>query len=427
MTNKINQPAREGNIEAITSFFKSGAKDAAGDVGIELEHTVVNDDLSPVGFRGRHGVEWLLEQIDADDPPRYVPQAFGDSGGLLGLLGPQMTITLEPAAQVEISAGPFARLAEAEEFLGGFEALLARILEPEGMRALSIGYHPHARAEELELIPKRRYEVMDRYFAQISPYGAYMMRGTASTQVSVDYTSELDCLRKMRLAFVLGPIFALICDNAPVFEGRPRTCHMVRTKIWCHCDPDRCTTVPGIMKEGFTLRDYARFILDMPAIVPSADSTATQPETRSFGELFADDVMGQRDVEHALSMAFTDTRLKKYVEIRSADAMPVPHVIAYAALVKGLFSAESSLAALEDVFGNVSEDDIGQAEDSLMENGYDGIAYGRPVAEIADEIVGIAADGLCKGEASYLTPLAGLAAKRTTLADLSSEGLTRGL
>ncbi len=49
-------------------------------------------------------------------------------------------------------------------------------------------------------------------------------------------------------------------------------------------------------------------------------------------------------------MQFPDVRLKTYLEIRPADSMPIPYVIAYAALIKGLFYNEGNLRQLEALF-----------------------------------------------------------------------------
>ena len=57
---------------------------------------------------------------------------------------------------------------------------------------LPLGYMPVGKAEDMELIPKDRYRFMDRYFRKFGPYGTCMMRGSASTQVSVDFRDEDD-------------------------------------------------------------------------------------------------------------------------------------------------------------------------------------------------------------------------------------------
>lgn len=419
MGKSADQPARERNVEAFARYVESGIKPAGSPerVGIELEHTVVRDDGSPVGYAGDHGIEWLLEQLQAD-----YPQATRDEeGDLLGVARDGAAVTIEPAAQVELSAGPFARLADAQQTFEGFEDLLARHLAPHGMKALTLGYHPTARVDELTLIPKRRYRFMDLYFKERGPYGRRMMRGSASTQISIDYHSVEDCLRKLRLAGIAGPLFALICDNSPVFEGAPRPCKLVRTKIWKECDPDRCGIVPGSLDPGFTLERYAAYLLDAPAILVPCKKEGCCYTERTFGRVYADEPMTRAQVEHMASMFFTDVRVKTYVEIRPADALPIPYAIAYAALVKGLFANESGLDALDGMFEGIGEADVAAAKDALMERGYGAETYGRLAAALCDELMGVAAAGLADDERAFLDPLADLVERRTTLADLAEE------
>lgn len=407
------QPAREQNVDAIAAYFESGVKDEARLLGIELEHTLVHEDGSPVSFAGEHGVERLLETLSADFPER----TYDEEGNLIGVAAPGRAVTIEPACQVELSAGPFGRIADAAACFEAFERRLRDIMEPAGVRVLERGYHPTARAAELELIPKKRYRYMDAHFARISDYGRCMMRGSASTQVSIDYTSVGDCLRKLRLAFALAPLFSLVCDNAPVFEGELRERNMARAEIWRFCDPERSETVPGAMDADFDLRRYAEHILDMPAILVRGADGETRADGRTFGEIYADTPMTRADVEHALSMSFTDARLKTYIEIRPADAMPISHAMAYAALVKGLFYRKASLDTLDALFADVREADIDAAKTSLMEDGYRGRAYGRPAAELIDELMTLAAAALDEEDAPYLEPLLTLTARRTTLSD----------
>ena len=411
------QPARERNIQALVEFIESGIKPLGGPeaVGIELEHTVVRDDGSPVGYSDDHGIAWLLERLRAE----YPQATFDEEGDILGVAREGAAVTIEPAAQVELSAGPFTRLADAQRAFEGFEELLARELSPHGIKALTLGYHPTARVDELALIPKRRYRFMDLYFKERGPYGRRMMRGSASTQVSIDYTSTADCLRKLRLAFALVPMLSLMCDNAPVFEGKPREHQLVRTDIWQHVDNDRCGLVPDVLDPSFDLRRYAEYILDTVAILIPCQQQRWCYSDRTFGDIYAARTMTRAEVEHAVSMFFTDVRLKTYIEIRPADAMPIPYVIAYAALIKGLFYAPTSLDAMDGLFADVRRDDYLAAQDALMERGYEAEVYGRPVAELCDRIVKIARDGLADEEQGFLEPLADLVARRVTLADLA--------
>lgn len=409
------QPARQRNIEAIIRYFESGIKESASRIGIELEYTLVHTSGVPLSFEDDHGQRWILEQL----LPFYDAPIKDEEGDMLGLIGDHATVTLEPAAQLELSAGPFENLSDAMDTFKGFETQLSDIVAPYEIDVLTPGYHPTRKAIDLKLIPKTRYRFMNEYLGAISKFGICMMRGSASTQVSIDYTSVEDCLRKLRLANACVPLFSLLCDNSPIFEAEKRTHQLVRTEIWEKCDPDRCGTVPGVMEEGFTLEDYASYILDTPAIVKLEGGRQALSE-QTFGEIFSDTVMTQEDVEHALSMLFTDVRLKTYVEIRPADAMPIECVIAYGALIKGLFYAPQALDALDRLFSGVSAQDILEAKASLMTAGYEGYVYHHPVSEIMDELMAIAKAALSPEEAPYIQPLEALVSARTTLADRAS-------
>ncbi len=407
------QPAREENVEAITSYLAGGSKSRAESFGIELEHTIVRDDGGAVPYVGRHGVEWILRELMRD----YPDATFDAEGDLLGVARPGEAVTLEPAAQLELSAGPFDDLGAAQEAFEAFEDRLAAIIGQHGMRVETLGYHPTARAADLALIPKKRYKFMNLYFSEIGLWGPRMMRGSASTQVSIDYTSEADCARKMRAALVAGPLLALMTDNAPRFEGAARPHPLMRTEIWKGCDPDRCGLVPDAVDVPLTWRRYAEFVLDVPAIIRPCEQEEWCYTERTFGEVYADRPMERAEAEHALSMIFTDARLKTYLELRPADAMPVPYVIAYAALVKGLFLGEGSLDALEALFDGVHAADVGAAKRALMAEGYNARVYGRPAAALTDELTEIARGGLSDADAAYLAPIARLVERRETLAD----------
>lgn len=408
------QPMRDANIRALVDYFEGGIKEEAAAIGIELEHTLVKDNGDPVSYTEEHGQRWLLERLASG----YAHEMRTSHGELIGLVRKGASVTLEPAAQLELSAGPFTDLNEAKEAFGAFEREVAAALDGCGIEVLTPGYHPTRRAVDLELIPKTRYGIMNEYLGAISMFGICMMRGSASTQVSIDYTSVADCLRKLRLASACVPIFSLICDNSPMFEGAVRPHQLVRTEIWEKCDPARCTLVPGVLDADFSLERYAAYILDTPSMVEAHGGSETLSE-RAIGDVFAERVMTREDIEHVLSVFFTDVRLKTYIEIRPADAMPVECAIAYAALVKGLFYNEGSLDAMDRLFAGVQAQDVVDAKAALMESGYDARIYGSPVSALADELISLADLGLPESERALLAPLAQLVAARQTLAQIA--------
>lgn len=413
----IDQSARESNINAIVAFVESGIKKSTsqGKIGIELEHIVVHNNMEPVSYYEQYGIAWLLERLKA-----HYPFSTTDSEGhLLGVSKPYENVTIEPAAQLELSAGPFTDLATAEKTFSSFERLIESILASVEEKVLTEGYHPSSAACDLKLIPKRRYEYMDKYFNTKDIYGSCMMRGSASTQISIDYTSVTDCIRKLRLAYALVPILSLICDNTIVFEGKPRAKKLVRTKIWQHVDNDRCGLIPALFDPHFTLRHFASYVLDTPAILVPTPKGQWRYSEQTFGEIYAIRTMTQAEIEHALSMMFNDVRLKTYIEIRPADSMPVPYVIAYAGLIKGLFYSPRNLDILDELFTQVRATDYESAKNELEAHGYHATVYDRPAATLCDRIMELANQGLSAAERPYLEPLARLIEQRRTLADIA--------
>lgn len=406
------QNYRGENLQLIVDYLRSGAKDDNFKLGVEMEHVLLHEDGTTATYSEPGGVHDLLERMSVHYQTRTE-----ENGKIVGLSNPDESITIEPAAQVELSAGAVASISEFEQAYARFRAHMDPELDALGLTAPLTGYNPVAKALDLELIPKFRYRCMDRYLSAISAYGQRMMRCTTSLQVSIDFSDEADAVRKLRLANIVAPFFALITDNVPVFEGVPNSTHAMRMRVWEDVDPDRCNIVPGSADPGFTFEDYARYILDMPAILVPDESA---PEgfryvgDLTFGEIYADRIMTRAEIEHALSMEWPDNRLKTYVEIRPADAMPLPFAVSFVALVKGLFYSLENLDAMDEAFSSVRHLDVEAAKWKVIFDGYDARAYRRPAYEWVDWLFELAHRGLNEEDAAYLAPLQDLAIRRLT-------------
>lgn len=415
-----NQPCRQDNIRAIVDWILDGADGKSTRVGIEIEHQVLHGDGgSRVNYSEEHGIEDLLNRMSENWQDKMY-----EGEHLMGLSrtmdGIYETITLEPGGQVELSAGPFNDMFTALEALSDFEDELKGLLEPVGELAVQMGYAPVGKAADIELIPKKRYEFMDKHFANTGEYGVCMMRGSASTQVSIDFANRKEAIRKMRLAYCAAPIIAMMCDNTVMFEGELREQYLIRSEIWSSVDPARCGIIPGVLDEGWSIDKYAEWILDTPAIVAIDEDGNAVNDERTFGEIFADRVMTEDDVQHAISMVFPDVRLKQYIEFRTADALPSKYAAAVAALVKGCFYADSALDALDKLFEGVTERDVMLAKMAMMAEGYEAKIYKNKEAWwYAEKLNMIAKLNLTKEERDVLEPLTTYAFSHVTLAEMT--------
>lgn len=407
----------EENLNRLIRHFQRGCKmDCFQKLGLEVEHFIVDKTTGKsVSYDGERGVEAILGELMAQ-----YPHAYYEGEHLLGLYNSDYSLSLEPAAQLEISINPRGEISHIREIYRHFTKQITPVLDTYGYRLVTRGYQPASRVQELSLIPKKRYACMDDYFKTSGNRGIHMMRGTASTQISIDYFSEEDCVRKMRAAYILGPAIKLLTDCTPVFEGCPAEGYLMRTAVWRGVDPARCGICPGVFSENFGFRSYGEYLMHLPLIfVPDAGGKDSYVRNRTAADLWSGEAISPEMAEHILSMTFLDVRLKHYLELRAADSMPFSHVCAYLALVKGIFFQEDSLARI--LAAPVGEREILAAENSLMERGFSGEIYGMPAAEYCRMVVRTAKSHLRPDEQALLYPMEEMIEEKRTLTQYYEE------
>jgi glutamate--cysteine ligase len=114
-----------------------------------------------------------------------------------------------------------------------------------------------------------------------------------------------------------------------------------------------------------------------------------------------------------LSTIFTEVRLKRYLEIRGADATPTPLTIAVPALWKGLLYDREALAAATEVSQSFPVGEIDRLSRAVAREGLRAEHRGRSVAAWCSELAAIAGSSLQRmaaktgrpDESIYLDPL----------------------
>lgn len=449
---------KAANRRKLVEFFQSGCKTAQG-FGIEIEHIVLHKNTHlPASYEEENGIAALLERMKP-----FYEEAHYDGSHLVALSRGNEHITLEPAAQLEISAGPFENLLDAKFAYACFRKTLDPLLDELGLYTPMLGYVPTVPAKTLKLIPKFRYDAMNAFLGAEAYEGVCMMRASSSLQISIDFRDERDAMRKFRVSEKIAPILALMADNSPFYEGKNRHGHMARFALWTRMQQDRCGVVPGSLGADFGFDDYADYILTrrailvpyaadvaailegdngervaagaagaasaagtgeehttspVPAYIPEHDDHWLYAGAHTFDELYAHRAMTDDECMHALSMVFPDTRLKNFVEIRPADALPLSHALGYMALIKSIFYSDDILDVLDRSLAPYGEQDVLDAKQSLIEQGYQGRAYGHGVAFWADKLVALALDTMTREERIMFEPLRSLVYHRETLANM---------
>lgn len=404
---------QKSNKDLLIQHFKDGIKCICIEkLGVEIEHFIVErKSYESISYYGEHGIGSILEELAS-----HYPYRFEQEGHLIGLYNDDYSISLEPAGQFEVSINPRERIASITVIYQDFLELIAPILQRYDYELITLGYQPKSKVKDLKLIPKKRYQYMNHYFETTGTGGIHMMRGTAATQVAIDYSSEEDFVRKFRAAYTMMPLFSLLTDNSPVYEGEPYQGRMLRSDIWDNVDIKRTGIIPGLFDDDFGFESYAEYLMQLPLIfIPKGDLAVYTGESTT-AQIWENEKISEGDMEHILSMTFLDVRLKNYIEIRFADSMPLIYVLGYLALIKGIFYSDENLNIILEQL-KPDEQKIRKAKTSLAKDGFEGIAYGYHAAELLQDITERAEAQLDPQEQALLAPIKEIIKNRRTLAN----------
>ncbi len=77
-----------------------------------------------------------------------------------------------------------------------------------------------------------------------------MMFRTTTVQVNLDFSSEADMVKKMRVGLALQPIATALFANSPFADGKPNGLLSMRSEIWRDTDGARTGMLPFAFDDG---------------------------------------------------------------------------------------------------------------------------------------------------------------------------------
>ncbi|MDH5674527.1 MAG: glutamate-cysteine ligase family protein [Myxococcales bacterium] len=387
-----------GDLEDLLSPFRAAITPRAQfRVGTEAEKFgLLSDSLEPLPYEGPRSVLAVLAALVADHG--WSEYREYDAGALISLKREATSVTLEPAGQLELSGSPFATVHEAcAEFSAHLEEL-RRVSEPLGVVWLSLGFHPFARDADLPRVPKLRYGIMERYMPTRGPRSADMMRRTCTVQANLDYESEDEAMRKLRVALALQPVATAAFANSPLYEGRVGQYLSERAAVWLQMDVDRSGILPFAWQKDQSLRSYVEWALDVPMFLVKRGARIIENTGQSFRSFLRDGASGARatfeDWETHLNSLFPEARLKKTLEVRGADAQPSDLVCAVPALWKGLLYDPTALAQAESLIRDLDATTVEQSRPEIARRALQARLLEHPLLWWAEQMVDIARGGL---------------------------------
>lgn len=423
------------SIQALSDWIAAGAKPKGRwRLGTEHEKFVYcRTSLKPVAYEGDTGIRAILLALAARTG--WTPVI--ENGNPIGLKGPQASVSLEPGGQFELSGAPLETVhqtcAEASEHL----ALVKDVAGPNGVSFFGMGFAPTWTRVEMPQMPKPRYDIMRAYMPKVGGLGLDMMHRTCTVQVNLDFGSEADMIKKFRTSLAAQPIATALFANSNLVEGKPSGWASWRARIWLDTDPDRTGLLDFVFDDGFSFERYVDYMLDVPMYFVRREGRYIDAAGQSFraflrGELPAlpGSLPRLSDWEDHLSTAFPEVRLKRFLEMRGADAGPWGRICALPAFWVGLLYDEAALDAAWEVVKNWTADERRALREDAAREGFRARISGRSVKDVALELLAISRRGLKsrgrlnwqnQDESIFLEPLQEVAEAGLTLGEITAK------
>lgn len=322
-------------------------------IGTEHEKFVFHlETLQPAPYEGEWGIRALLTGME-----RFGWEPILENGNPIALAHENgCSITLEPGGQVELAGAQLETIHQTCNEVHDHLRQVKEIGGELGVGLLGVGYHPTARREDIDWMPKGRYAVMRNYMPKVGKLGIDMMTRTSTVQVNLDFSSEADMVKKFRVSLALQPLATAMFAASPFIEGKPSGYLSSRSHVWEDTDPDRCGILPFVFEDGMGFERYVDYVLDVPMYFVYRDGQYIDAAGQSFrdfmkGELPAlpGELPAEGDWSDHLTTLFPEVRLKKFLEMRGADGGPWRRLCALPALWVGLLYDQTALDAAWDM------------------------------------------------------------------------------
>ena len=412
--------------DELVAWIAGGAK-PAGQFRIGTEHEKIpffRSGHSPVPYeglpaRGQGGIRALLEGMQK----RLGWAPVNDRAHIIGLFDAMSGagISLEPGGQFELSGAPLDTIHETNAELDAHFAALEAVAAPLGIGFLALGMSPKWRLGETPMMPKQRYAIMVKYMPLVGARGLDMMFRTATVQANFDFSNEADMVKKLRVSLALQPVATALFANSPFTEGKLNGFLSARSEVWRATDKARTGTLPFAFEQGMSFERYVDYALSVPMYFVKRGEIYHDVAGADFRD-FLQGGLAQLPGEQAtladwanhLTTIFPEVRLKRYLEMRGADAGPRPFLPALPAFFTGLLYAPSSLDAAFDLVKNWSAEARENLRNDVPRLGLAAAIHGRGLREVAAEVLRIARMGLAKrnrrntrgfDETMFLAPL----------------------
>ncbi|MFV0245435.1 MAG: glutamate--cysteine ligase [Qingshengfaniella sp.] len=383
----------------LADYLASGCKPRA-DWRIGTEHEkfgYCKDSLLPLPYEGPRSIRAMLEGLR--DGFGWAP--VEEAGKIIGLTKGAANVSLEPGGQLELSGAPLNSIHETCDEVNQHLREVQDVADRIGARFIGLGAAPIWTHDQMPMMPKGRYRLMTDYMQTVGNLGLQMMYRTCTVQVTLDFGSEADMVKKLRVALALQPVATALFANSPFFEGKVNGFKSWRARIWRDLDPARTGMLPFVFEDGMGFERWVDYALDVPMYFVYRDGKYIN----ALGQSFRDFLKGQlpalpgeiptlSDWADHLTTIFPEARIKKFIEMRGADGGPWRRLCALPAFWVGLCYDEGALDAAWDLAKDWDAETRDAWRVAASVDGLQAEVGGRSMRDLAREVLAIAHAGL---------------------------------
>jgi len=384
----------------LVALLESGNKPSASwRIGTEHEKFAFDvKTLRRLPYDGPNGIGALLTALK-----RFGWEPVEENGKVIALTCGACNITLEPGGQFELSGAPVETIHKTCDEVQTHLKQVKEIGAELGTGMLGMGFDPTSTRAEAPWMPKGRYKIMGAYMPKRGNLGLDMMLRTCTVQVNLDFSSEADMLKKLRVGLALQPVATALFADSPFTEGRPNGFLSYRSHVWTDTDPDRCGMLPFAFEPGMGFERYVDYLLDVPMYFVYRDGRYIDASGQSFRDFLKGrlpalpgEIPHMGDWNDHMTTAFPEVRMKRYLEMRGADGGPWDRLCALPALWVGLLYDQSALDAAWDLVKDWTAEEREALRQDVPKLALKTPFRGKPILDLARRVLAIAREGLTR-------------------------------
>ncbi|MDC0651888.1 glutamate--cysteine ligase [Alphaproteobacteria bacterium] len=388
----------------LVKWFEDGNKKKKDwRVGTEHEKFAYNYNeekkcFIPAEYENNSGIEQFLLEI-----AKSGWEVILEKGKVTALKKDNQSITLEPGGQIELSGAPLEDIHQACKETNTHLKLLKELGKKLNITLIGLGARPSEKTESISWMPKARYQIMKNYMPKKGKHGLDMMLSTCTVQANLDYSDEQDMKNKTLLAVKLQPLITALFANSPLSNGNPNGYLSKRRFFWMNTDPDRCGTLKIAFEDDFSFAKYVDYALSVPMYFIIRNNEYINCAGMSFKDFLLGNLEALpneqptfKDWEDHLSTIFTEVRLKKFIEVRGADAGNWRRTCALPAFWVGILYDQNALTHALEICHKWTYNDVNNLSEEVAKQGLKSQIIGNKVIDICKEVINISKEGLKK-------------------------------